>query len=114
MNHEKIIKRADKSSVKIITSLIVVWGNSIRWESDVYIKAPRKRIWKAVYSTCDYMYRKLSLADRKIYALNKGLEHVTKEELFQARLELWEKLNPKNIFDEEMEKCSNFKEEQED
>lgn len=94
MRHEKIIQR-DGFKIKIAVS-ICQYGRSIDYNIDwVQILPKRKRNWKDVYCfEHDYQWRSLGMEERKKYAVNKYLDHVTKEEINEALTELWEKLKP--------------------
>ncbi len=98
MEHTKIIERSDKSKVKIRVQFKTSYSSvsSCSYDFDVYILPPRKRIWINVsYElTQSYLYRKLGNVERREAILNKQLEYVTKEEIYAAKLELWQKLKP--------------------
>lgn len=102
---EKIFKREDGSQVKVTVSLItnnsLVHSHRCGYEFDVQIKGFRKREWKYTWGGDDWDYRKLGHNDRVKFILEKKMQHVTKTELHNLYLELWESLKPKLIEDEE-------------
>ncbi len=82
MEHNKIFKRDDGTRVRIIVS----YDSGNQYASAIYSLMPtsnfsfRGKYWKNVCSVGE---------DEE-----KQLEHVTKEEMLQAKLELWEKMKP--------------------
>ncbi len=78
MLHEKIFKRDDKSRVKI----------TIRFSSDPLFED------YGGYTTNVHTCVKGKRAWIREYGIKQRLEHVTKEEILQAKLELWEKMKP--------------------
>jgi len=92
--HEKILKRPDGTRVKIIVSF---WDSRTGYRydiEDVRTCAKGKRTWVPVQDSNCYSYRRLSLDDRAKEKVKEELKVVTKEEVLQAKLELWEKLKP--------------------
>ncbi len=79
MLHEKILKRDDGSIVKI----------AIRFSSDRFFGE-----YGGYMTTVRTCARRLDMDGRNEYEVKKQLEHVTKEEILQAKLELWEKMKP--------------------
>lgn len=61
----------------------------------VYTCEKGKRTWKNCVDTNSVYYRKLDKLGRKQYEKNKISELVTKDEIYQAKLELWNSLKPK-------------------
>ncbi len=95
MLHEKILKRDDGSRVKILVDFCVVnfSDTGFKFFSDVRTCAKGKRTFN-VLNFDDYEYRALTIKERQEFYVQRQLEHVTKEELLQAKLELWEKMKP--------------------
>ena len=93
MKHEKIIKRPDGSSVKINLSLWIDFRDTV-YNIDLSYLPAGKRKWLSVGDDGDYSWRKLNHTERKEYRMNEYLQHVSAEEILQAKIELWEKLKP--------------------
>lgn len=96
MKHEKIIRREDGSRVKIEVSIYL---DSYRRGEPVYSfetsKCEKgKRTWKYPHSENDYVWRALDIKGRNEYSKNKYLYLVSKEEVMEAYIELWEKIKP--------------------
>ena len=71
MTYEKVIKRDDKSQVKIRVDLYVeMFRDEFRYSTTIYRREYRKKAWH----TCE--------------------DCVTKEEIHTAKRELWNKLKP--------------------
>lgn len=95
MNHEKIYTREDGTKVKIAVSLWVdSFRDEFRYSSSVQTCLKGKRKWKSDFSFQDYQWRRLSMAEREKYAFQKSLFHVTKEEIQEVAIELWDKIKP--------------------
>lgn len=98
MQHEKVIVRPDKSKIMLKVSInISSYGSDagVKWEWDIYYCAPGKRKYGSVYSTNDYEYRRQPFPEgRRKWAEAKMYEYISKEEVLEAKLELWEKLKP--------------------
>jgi hypothetical protein len=93
MRIEKVIKREDGSKVRI-TATINQTYNKLTYETWVHVCGKGKRSWVGVYSTDDFSFRRLDSKGREAFVESKQLLHVTKLELYQARLELWESIKP--------------------
>jgi len=93
MNHEKLLKRSDGSKIKI---RVRFWIRTIypMYDVEVLICEPRKRTFYNVYSSDDWSYRKLSMEEREKYVYEKQLEHVTEDEIMEAKMEMWNILKP--------------------
>ena len=94
MNHEKIIKRDDGSSVRIRVTYHSSFGSEGKWFVEVSTKEKRKRLWSPVLSTDSWSYRKQGLEGRERMIFENQLQHVTEEEIESAMLEYWEKEKP--------------------
>lgn len=96
MRYEKIIRREDKSRVKITIKLesahlSVPFAYTIE---DVETCHYRKRKFQSVVDVDSFHYRRLNIKRRKEYRQKEFAKHVTPEEILQAKMELWEKLKP--------------------
>ena len=97
MRHEKIVKREDGTQYKICVNAYLdsYRSESMQYRIDVYCKQKGKRKWlnveKEIY---DQEYRRLSLDKRREYDDNNNLRFVTKEEIYAAKIELWNLLKP--------------------
>lgn len=98
MRYEKIINREDKS--KILITVVPYFGsyndNEMIYKIQVGKKEYRKRNWDFVGCENDWEYRSLSMKDREDYFLKKQLQFVSEDEIYQAKIECWEKLKPQN------------------
>lgn len=95
MTHELILKRPDGSKVKIIVRFYELSRNDYRYMVDVLSCEKGKRTFVSVVNTDDYEYRAQSFPEgREEWAMRKYMEVATKEEILQAKLELWNKLKP--------------------
>jgi len=96
MYHEKIIKREDGTHYQIRVDVYIENYNSdgAKYRVSLYKRLPKKRSWYSVNNTDDYTWRKLNHVEREAYEKKLQLEHVTPEEIMQAKLELWEKIKP--------------------
>ena len=102
MKHSKIFLREDGSEVEIYTMIRIESSAhdycEITWLVDVAIKSP---IEKEFHDCCDGMYdhgyRKSSKQARLKRKEERILEFVTKEEIQEVKIELWEKLKPEQL-----------------
>lgn len=95
MRHEKIIRRGDGSRVKIEISTYIDYSRRPVYRIDSVTMCEKgKRTWTGHCFKNDFRYRSLKHEDRIKYATEKFLEIVTEDEMWQAKLELWEKLKP--------------------
>jgi hypothetical protein len=96
MKHEKIIKREDGSRVKILVDLESGWldRDCVKWEYAVRVCAPNKRTWLRPYDPESFLFRRLNKEDKERFIFKEMLKHVTKEELQEAAMELWNKIKP--------------------
>jgi hypothetical protein len=93
MNHEKIFKRADGSSVLISVSVSIEWSsNEPYWSRSVHVRAKGKRRWSGVYD--QYTPRGLSQPEREKLINEAELKHCTPDEVLQVKMDLWEKIKP--------------------
>lgn len=87
MRYEKIIKRPDKSYVKIEVNLIIKnWPSSVEWHVFIYKKKYRHKLWEYIKHTSFQNYDELH---------EKHKKQISKDEIHEAKLELWKKIQPK-------------------
>lgn len=91
--YEKIIRRRDGSRVRIEVELTDD-RKSYSYNTAVFACEKGKRTWKHPHDTNDYIYRGLSMEDRRKLAYDSQFSAVSKEELLQAKTEFWESLRP--------------------
>jgi len=90
---EKIIKRENGDSYQICIN--ASFSNKMDYKINAYYRLKNKRKWTPISRDIpDFQYRKLSLSDRREYYDNNLLRFFTADELYQARMELWESLKP--------------------
>jgi hypothetical protein len=94
--HEKIIKRDDGSKVQIIVSILEDQGGLV-YRERVKVCSKGKRTWVSPFDNGGHDYRKMSVAEQKAFSREQLLKFVSKEELMQAKLELWEKFKPQEL-----------------
>lgn len=93
MNYDKIIKLTDGRRVMISVSLSE-YRQHYRLVG-VYVCEKGKRTWKNCVNTHSEEYRKLNALERIQYEKAKISELVTKDQIYQAKLELWRTLEPR-------------------
>ena len=93
-SYEKIIKREDGSRVKIFVDLFDVRYGELAYRTSASTCGKGKRTWYGSFDSNHYMYRQLSMEDRRTYEHESQLDFVSEDELLQAKTELWEKLKP--------------------
>lgn len=95
MKHEKIYKRQDGSKVKVIAEFSVdAYRNNHSWGFSVEFCEPNKRTWRSPVDTDNYMWRKLSMEDRRKDNVRKFLELVSVSEVLETQNELYKMLGP--------------------
>lgn len=101
MNYEKIITREDKSKVLIALSMFMdsYGSRKLSFYVSVATKQPKKRKWNYIDFSNNYTWRALSISERRKHNLMEYLKVVTREEIYEAKLEAWESLKP--VFGEE-------------
>lgn len=93
MTHEVILKRDNGSRVKIIVT-IPTFGGKFEYSIDVLTCEKGKRTWKVPYDEDGYKYRGMSTNDRALFRSKSILLSVSPEEIYRAKLQLWEKIKP--------------------
>lgn len=95
MRHEKIIKRADGSRVKLIVSIKDDgYSNNFAYKVIAHTCEPKKRTWVMTYSSDNFSFRRLTMDERDEYVKNSILSVASKEEILEAKLELWQLIKP--------------------
>jgi len=97
MRHEKIVKREDGTQYQICVNAYLdsYRNDAMKYRVDVFYKQKGKRKWlnvdKEIY---DHEYSRLSMDERREYDNKNILRFVTKEEIYDAKIELWDLLKP--------------------
>ena len=97
MIYEKIVKREDglQYLIRIDAYMDSYKRGMIQYRVAVFYRGKGKRAWvsidKGIY---DHEYRKLSMDERREYDEMNNLKFVTKEEIYAAKIELWNLLKP--------------------
>lgn len=96
MYHEKIIKRDDGSRVMIRVEFLLLHRDGPEYRFRAFTCEPRKRTFKPVLNEDDYGYRRLKFnsPERESWAWAKYMTVTTKEEIAEAKNEMWQKLKP--------------------
>ncbi len=90
MEHYKILRRDNGSRVKITIqfSSHPFFG----YTTTVHSCSKGKRTWINVVDTNYYIYRDLDMEGRRKYEVKKQNAYVTKQEILETKLELWEEM----------------------
>lgn len=96
MMHEKIIRRDDGSRVKITCDVRprLFSGKGASYTTSVTKCEKGKRKFVPYNYNYDYVYRALSMSERREYANEIDLTMASIEEIYSTKLEAWEKLKP--------------------
>lgn len=95
MKTEKILKREDGSRVKIIVDYYTErYMQKQGYSTLVFTCEKGKRTWKPSFDEDCYRYRTLSMEDRKVFEEESKFNHVTEEELLDAKMLLWQMMKP--------------------
>lgn len=97
MKYEKIVKRDDGTQYQICINTYLDSYRSVgmQYRVDIYYKQKGKRSWLNVKREIyDHVYRGLSMEKRREYDDINNLRFVTKEEIYDARIECWNLLKP--------------------
>lgn len=97
MTYEKILKREDGTQYKIsITPRIDYYQReSIEYNYTIWYREKGKKTWLNIPDTLyDFQYRKLSMEEKEIHRKQNIYRFVTEAELYNAKIECWEKLKP--------------------
>lgn len=82
---------------QITVEYTIDW-NTERWNYSLLQRQKGKRKWTEAIDTDSYMFRKLSMEDRRKSELAQIIEKIGVEELQAARIDLWNKIKPGNNF----------------
>lgn len=93
MKEELILKRTDGTQYKIDVTLAIDFRKTY-WTVELWKKEPGKRTWHNVHNSDDYRWRRLDSKGRKKAIDELHLQHVSKNELLEAKLKLYNKLKP--------------------
>ena len=93
LSHEKILKRPNGNKVKLIASFNYSYQKII-YTVDVLICDSGKRNWRKCIDTNCFQYRQLTLDEQSIFEQQEIMKIVSKEELHEVKLELWENMKP--------------------
>lgn len=95
MRTEKILRREDGSRVKITVEYYTErYMQKQGYSTLVFTCEEGKRTWKPSFDGDCYRYCTLSLEDRKVFEEESQLNHVTEEELLDAKMLLWKMMKP--------------------
>lgn len=97
MRHEKIFKREDGKQYQISIDCHLSEYSAdkgMRYSATVWYRDKGKKKWLSLIDRDNYTWRKLSMKEREEDNFNKYLEHVTREEMQEVAIELWNKLKP--------------------
>ena len=97
MRHEKIVKRENGMQYQICVNALIdsYMGGNVNYRVDVFCREKGKRKWLSLPDTLhDFQFRELSMEDREKHKDNNSLRFVTKEEIYDAKIELWNLLKP--------------------
>lgn len=94
MTHEKLCVREDGSQVKIGVRIRPSGDKGFDYCHSVF--TPKGKNWEIVWADEWNDNRHLKLPHEALQTAQEiaDLKYVTKEEIYQAKLELWEKLKP--------------------
>lgn len=97
MRHEKIVKREDGTQYQIcVTAYLDSYRTeAMQYNVFVFYRQKGKRKWmdidKGIY---DHVYRRLNIDERREYDNKNNLRFVTEQEIYDAKIELWNLLKP--------------------
>ena len=98
MQHSKILKRNNGQQYEITINMYTDSYNhdtGIEWKIMVFQREKGKRKWaKLPDLLCDWEFRSLSMEERRAHILSNTLRFVSKAEILEAKIELWNKIKP--------------------
>lgn len=97
MRHEKIVERKNGTKYQIFVNCHIdsYMGGAMNYRIDVFCKDKGSRKWLSLPDTLhDFQYRSLSLEDRAKHKELNSLRFVTKDEIYDAKIEAWNLLKP--------------------
>lgn len=93
MTHEKIFKRKDGTRVKVSVWLYVHLNKS-NWGYSIFLKEAGSDKWIDPFSDTDYINRVIKPKFATGFHVDAFDNYISKKEIMQAKLELWEILKP--------------------
>lgn len=93
-SHEKIIKRADGTRIKIVVRFYTDMITGPIWEYFILKCEPLKRTWFAAVDFDSYTYSGLNQEQKQEFERIENLKHASAEEIQTAMLEMWESIKP--------------------
>ena len=99
MKNEKIFTRENGTQYLIQISFV---NDSLRatfeYRVQVWTREKGKRNWNNIpQQLSEYDIRKMSWEEKKEYNYKNSLRFVSEEEIMEAKLEIWNILNPQNV-----------------
>jgi len=93
MNHEKIFKRENGTQYAIVVRMCLpVCCFNIDYTVDVYFREKGKKKWLSLPDST--MYYNIPFNERGTYIYKNQLNYVSKEEIFETKMEAWNLLKP--------------------
>ena len=99
MEHEKIFTRENgtKYRLVVIIRLHRFHAVAVSYSTSLFYKEKRKRKWQDIPTQItEWELRKLPMNERSDLHDQNILNYLTKDEVYQAKLEAWELLKPKH------------------
>lgn len=95
MNTETIIKRENGTQYKISVNLYINYSDKAKWTVSIVTREKGKRKWHHLQDTLsDYQFRELSMENQRAHIQENYLRFITKEELLNVKIKLWESIKP--------------------
>ena len=94
---DKILRRGDGSRVRLTVNLGEYYRDGYTrfgYTLSVVTCKKGKRTWCGVVDADSYTWRQLSMEEREQARIDASMNHITEDELHQAKLELWESIKP--------------------
>ena len=91
---EKILRRNDGSRVKIVVDLFSISRGKVDYRFYVQVCGKGKRTWRDAVNVDSYLYRTLSMEDRRALNISESMKIISDAELLDAKMELWESFKP--------------------
>lgn len=93
MTHEKIYKRSNGSQVKVCVWLYV-HENKSNWGFLLWVKEAGSDRWVEPFRDQDYVLRVASPELREGVKVDSLEHYISKKEILQAKMELWNQIKP--------------------
>lgn len=99
MKTEKKFTRENGTQYLIQISFVPdSFRETFEYRVNVWTREKGKRNWNNIpQQLSEYDIRKMSWEEKKEYNYKNSLRFVSEEEIMEAKLELWNKLNPQNV-----------------